>query len=173
MWGWAAAAAAVVAAWPHYLLHHNCAKGLAILHARTVPPVLMGVMPTIDHSTLEVRPPKRPPLAPRQEATLGEPLMLTHNATNAQGFQLSFAVSSGHLEGAEPCGGGGAQLLCTTCGESTGFLRTATWYPSRAGNATVAVGAAHMGLGTPAVTIATLELEIVGARERPDACAPS
>jgi hypothetical protein len=49
-----------------------------------------------------------------------------------------------------------------------GWLKTAVWIPSKPGLATVAVGVAHNGLGTPAVTITRVLVNIVSNTSHAD-----
>eukprot|EP00965_Chrysotila_dentata_P212157 6186865-Pleurochrysis_carterae.AAC.3 len=122
------------------------------------PPPIMGVIPVVDPSLLSVaRVPEGEAVAPESHVRLGETLFLTHNGTKGPlGFQTVFIVSSGTIDGGQACGSTGAQLSCTSCG--AGWLRHARWTPTEAGEATVAVGAARAGFGTPAVTIASLRV---------------
>jgi len=159
--------------WPHYLLIDGCAKGLEILDSGGPPPIIMGAVTVVDPSILSVSvgyTPAGSSCSASQGGILGEGASvdlgvahtLMHNASSGHGFQTVFVVSSGSLEGGEPCGQGEAQLLCTTCGDqdAPGWIKRATWTPTRPGVTTLAVGAASIGFGTPAVTIATLTVNV-------------
>lgn len=152
-----ACVAAAASAWPDYVLHHECEKGLELLasNADFIPPI-MGAIPLLDLGILGVAAAGQV-VEPGAEVPLGTPLTISHNATaGTYGmYHLVFVVSSGRLEGGEPCGETGAELVCTTCGEDPGFLKRATWTPAVRGPARIAVGAARMLVGTPAVTIAS------------------
>ena len=72
-------------------------------------------------------------------------------------------------------------MVCTSCGKDSnwvasqgstpslsradtpvlGWLKTARWVPARPGLATVAIGVAHNGLGTPAVIITRVLVNVV------------
>jgi len=151
----------LAAAWPHFLLVDGCAKGLELLASGVHPPPIMGIEPAVDLSILSLGGRAGVEVEPGSMVSIGLPLTLTHNATNAMGFHSVFMVSSGALAGGQDCGAGGAQMVCTTCG--AGWLRTAHWTPTRTGRATLAVGAAEMGLGTPAVTIASITVLVEDA----------
>lgn len=150
--------AMLAVAWPHYLRAEGCAKGLELLQSGGRPPPIMGVEPAVDLSILSVSTAAGDVLGPDSAVAAGVALTLLHNATNAMGFHTVFVASSGTLRGGESCGADGAQMVCTTCG--SGWLRRATWTPDRLGPATLAVGAAELGLGTPAVTIASLRVDV-------------
>jgi hypothetical protein len=145
-------------AWPHFLRQDKCAKGIELLASGTRPPPIMGIEPAVDASILSVKSATGTSVGPESTVFVGSPLTLTHNATNAMGFHTVFVTSAGTLRDGEDCGEGGAQMVCTTCG--AGWLRRATWTPTRPGRATLAVGAAELGLGTPAVTIASLAVVV-------------
>lgn len=149
----------LLAAWPHFLRVDNCGKGLELLASGgTRPPPIMGIEPAVDASILSVETSAGAPVGPGSTVYVGSPLTLVHNATNAMGFHTVFVTSTGALLNGEDCGARGAQMVCTTCG--AGWLRRATWTPTSPGRATLAVGAAELGLGTPAVTIATLTVVV-------------
>lgn len=145
-------------AWPHFLRLDDCAKGNELLASGTRPPPIMGIEPAVDASILSVGTSAGASVEPESTVYVGSPLTLTHNATNAMGFHTVFVSSAGTLRDGEDCGGRGAQMVCTTCG--AGWLRRATWTPTSPGRATLAVGAAELGLGTPAVTIASLTVVV-------------
>ena len=112
-----------------------------------------------------------------------------YNGTySAHGTHISFLSSTGTLVDSLPCGMDGARLVCTTCGRDAswlatqgstpslsradvpviGWLKTAVWIPSKPGLATVAVGVAHNGLGTPAVTITRVLVDVVSNASHTD-----
>lgn len=144
-------------AWPNLLLQDQCKKGLELLDAANTPPPIMGAVPTYDQEALGVATTSGCNLAPNATVGVGERLTLT--LTSHQLVLSVFVVSSGNLEAGQPCGADGAQLSCTTCG-STGHQKHASWTPTRAGPATVALGAARSGFGTPAVTIAAFPVQV-------------
>ena len=82
---------------------------------------------------------------------------------------LVFISSSGAIAGGQPCGPNGASLHCTTCGEEPGWLNRVVWNATVPGIATLAVGAARGGYGTPAVRVAIRQLMVVAS----DGDAPS
>lgn len=105
-----------------------------------------------------------------------------YNGTySSHGTHISFVSSSGSLVDSLPCGLNGARLVCTTCGRDDkwlesqgatpslsrtdvpviGWLKTALWVPTEPGLASVAVGVAHNGLGTPAVTITRVLVNVI------------
>jgi hypothetical protein len=145
------------------MLHHNCAKGLDLLVEGPPPPV-MGAIPDVDPRILgllrEAPGGQRTWIEPGARVTLGAPLTLTHNETSGHGYQVVFVVSSGLLDGGEACGDGSAQLACSTCGEE-GFLKRITWTPTTPGPATLAVGAARMIVGTPAVKLGRMLVDVI------------
>lgn len=99
----------------------------------------MNAVPALDPSILSVLGADGSSLAQGAAVALGSPLTLDHNGTKGPlGFQTVFVVSSGSLGGGEPCGDRGASLTCSTCG--AGWLRSASWTPTRLGEATLAVG---------------------------------
>ena len=139
---------AAVLAWPNYLLTDGCAKGLELLHSGQAdfPPIIMNAVPTLDSSILSVLGTDGRTLEHGDSVSIGEALKVDHNGTKGPlGFQTVFVVSSGHLSGGEPCGEGGASLTCSTCG-SVGWLRSASWTPTRLGDATLAVGSVRVAL---------------------------
>lgn len=149
-------------AWPHYVTLQECAKGLDLL-VEGPPPPLMGVIPDVDPAILSVSAADGETaraIEPGARVRNGTKLTVTHNEISGHGFQLLFLSSSGLLEGGEPCGADGASIACTTCGEE-GFLKRVVWTPTRLGPAIVAVGAARMIVGTPAVKTARLSIEVV------------
>ena len=139
---------AAVLAWPNYLLTDGCAKGLELLHSGQAdfPPIIMNAVPTLESSILSVLGTDGRTLEHGDSVSIGEALKVDHNGTKGPlGFQTVFVVSSGHLSGGEPCGEGGASLTCSTCG-SVGWLRSASWTPTRLGDATLAVGSVRVAL---------------------------
>ena len=142
----------------------GCRKGLELLHApmHELPPI-MGVIPHLDPMMFlaEVNGTR---LADGDVVRMGTRVDLTHKYTSALGHQVAFLVSSGTLgaEGeSEACGGGGARILCSTCGTDGGaFLRHTSWHASTPGNMTLTIGSAKMGLGTPAVTFAGVRVMV-------------
>lgn len=106
---------AAVLAWPNYLLTDGCAKGLELLHSGQAdfPPIIMNAVPTLDSSILSVLGTDGRTLEHGDSVSIGEALKVDHNGMKGPlGFQTVFVVSSGHLSGGEPCGEGGASLVC-------------------------------------------------------------
>lgn len=157
-----------VRAWPNYLLHHGCAKGLELLVSGEPPPI-MGAIPILDPTILSLSHENGSEVGIGMHISIDTSLLLTHNGSKGpHGFQTVFVVSSGALDGGLPCGDSGAQLVCTSCG--SGWLRHVRWTATRSGSATIAIGAARAGFGTPAVTIAS---RIVNVDPRRSSVAPA
>ena len=161
--------AASVASWPHFLLEHDCTKGIALVAGglRQLPRI-MNVIPTEDPTMLQVFAGRdvvghdqTPELLDGATVTTGAPLTLVYAGVMVPDTQTVFVTSHGLLEGAESCGSEEGSLLCSSCG--AGWLRHATWIPTRAGVAQVAVGFAHGNYGTPAVTVGIRTLTVVEA----------
>ena len=158
-----------VASWPHFLLEHDCTKGIALVAGglRQLPRI-MNVIPTEDPTMLQVFAGRDVlghdesiDLLDGATVTTGAPLTLVYAGVMVPDTQTVFVTSHGLLEGAEPCGSEEGSLLCSSCG--AGWLRHATWTPTRSGVAQVAVGFAHGNYGTPAVTVGIRTLHVVEA----------
>ena len=158
-------------AWPHYLLQHDCSKGLELLVSGETPPPIMGIIPTFEYGALTLAAGCDDEAYGRRndcvetvledgaDVVAGTTYTLTHNASHAHGFHLVFLTSSGELAGSQPCGEGSARLVCTTCLHDS-WLKRARWTPTIAGPATIALGAAKLGMATPAVTIAGVSARV-------------
>ena len=157
-----AALTAATCGWPHFLRADGCRKGLELLHSgQASPPVIMNAVPTMDPDILRVVNSSGGAVVHGDSVPLGAPLTLVHRGTkDPHGSQTVFITSAGLLEQSEPCGEGGAAMVCTTCG--AGWLRQAQWTPTATGEARLAVGAARTGacFGTPAVTIGSLVVRV-------------
>ena len=167
--------------WPSDLLKFDCAKGELLVAGGFAPPPIMGVLPELDASMLELHV-LRDVLSEGEEESeelmsvgdsvaVGDAVELRWIATRHPPLSthLVFISSSGAIAGGQPCGPNGASLHCTTCGEEPGWLNRVVWNATVPGIATLAVGAARGGYGTPAVRVAIRQLMVVAY----DADAPS
>eukprot|EP00927_Polykrikos_kofoidii_P035823 TRINITY_DN30340_c0_g1_i1.p1 TRINITY_DN30340_c0_g1~~TRINITY_DN30340_c0_g1_i1.p1 ORF type:complete len:250 (-),score=33.72 TRINITY_DN30340_c0_g1_i1:98-847(-) len=161
----------LAAAWPDYILHHDCEKGEALVAlAQDVPIIIMNMIPEevpglmsvyrgggADDGTDE-------PLPVGVSLPVGTPMILRYTGplSLSHDTHIAFIVSSGSLPNSEPCGFGDARLVCSTCNKSRGFLRTVSWTPGpKTGPAVVTLSVAHTGPGTPSVRIDRLPVIIV------------
>ena len=159
--------------WPSDLLKFDCAKGELLVAGGFAPPPIMGVLPELDASMLELHV-LRDVLSEGEEESeelmsvgdsvaVGDAVELRWIATRHPPLSthLVFISSSGAIAGGQPCGPNGASLHCTTCGEEPGWLNRVVWNATAPGVATLAVGAARGGFGTPAVRVAIRRLTVV------------
>ena len=162
-------------AWPSDLLKHDCAKGRLLVAGGFAPPPIMGALPELDASMLAVRPLDEAE-EPAEDAavlldgdavTVGDAIELKFVSTRHPplSMQLVFIASSGEISEGQACGPAGAHLHCSTCGERPGWLHRVVWTATRPGVATLAVGAARGGYGTPGVRVAIRSLNVTARTE--------
>ena len=164
--------------WPSDLLKFDCAKGELLVAGGFAPPPIMGVLPELDASMLTLHVLRDDDEEESEElmsvgdsVSVGDAVELRWIAPRHPPLSthLVFISSSGAIAGGQPCGPNGASLHCTTCGEEPGWLNRVVWNATVPGIATLAVGAARGGYGTPAVRVAIRQLMVVAS----DADAPS
>ena len=164
--------------WPSDLLKFDCAKGELLVAGGFAPPPIMGVLPELDASMLTLHVLRDDDEEESEElmsvgdsVAVGDAVELRWIATRHPPLSthLVFISSSGAIAGGQPCGPNGASLHCTTCGEEPGWLNRVVWNATVPGIATLAVGAARGGYGTPAVRVAIRQLMVVAS----DGDAPS
>jgi hypothetical protein len=165
----AAAIASSAAAWPSDLLKNECEKGELLVAGDFAPPPIMGAMPELDASMLSVRmltvdgePDSEAELQDGATVAAGDALELkfVSRRESPLNVHLVFITSSGEMANGQPCGQAGARLHCTTCGENPGWLNRVIWTAGEPGSATLAVGAARGGYGTPAVRVAMRSVNV-------------
>ena len=161
--------------WPSDLLKFNCAKGELLVARGFAPPPIMGVLPELDASMLTLHVLRDGEDESEELMTVGDSVAVgdvvelrwiatRHPPLNTH---LVFISSSGAIAGGQPCGPNGASLHCTTCGEAPGWLNRVEWNATVPGIATLAVGAARGGYGTPAVRVAIRQLMVLAANAPP------
>ena len=157
--------------WPSDLLKFDCAKGELLVAGGFAPPPIMGALPELDASMLTLHVLRdgededEELLTIGDSVAVGDTVELRWLATRHPPLSthLVFISSSGTIAGGQPCGSNGASLHCTTCGEAPDWLNRVLWNATVPGIATLAVGAARGGYGTPAVRVAIRQLEVVAA----------
>ena len=157
--------------WPSDLLKFDCAKGELLVAGGFAPPPIMGVLPELDASMLTLHvlrdgeEESEELMSVGDTVVVGDAVELRWIATRHPPLSthLVFISSSGAIAGGQPCGPNGASLHCTTCGEEPGWLNRVVWNATVPGIATLAVGAARGGYGTPAVRVAIRQLMVVAS----------
>ena len=154
---------ATVDSFPSDLLKDDCAKGVLLVDGGLLPPI-MGIPPTVDETILRVVDLQSgDAVRADAEVPVGAALTLSFDQQRLSpkaGTQIVFVVSAGHVDDGLRCGPGGAQLQCSSCGETHGYLESTTWLATTLGRATLAIGAARGGYGTPAVRVGRMNVRI-------------
>ena len=155
---------ATVDSFPSDLLKDDCAKGVLLVDGGLLPPI-MGIPPTVDETILRVVDLQSgDAVRADAEVPVGAALTLSFDQLRLSpkaGTQIVFVVSAGQVDDGLRCGPGGAQLQCSSCGETHGYLESTTWRATTVGRATLAIGAARGGYGTPAVRVGRMNVTVV------------
>ena len=120
---------AAVDSFPSDLLKDDCAKGVLLVDGGLLPPI-MGIPPTVDETILRVVDLQSgDAVRADAEVPVGAALTLSFDQQRLSpkaGTQIVFVVSAGQVDDGLRCGPGGAQLQCSSCGETHGYLESTT-----------------------------------------------
>ena len=112
---------AAVDSFPSDLLKDDCAKGVLLVDGGLLPPI-MGIPPTVDETILRVVDLQSgDAVRADAEVPVGAALTLSFDQQRLSpkaGTQIVFVVSAGQVDDGLRCGPGGAQLQCSSCGET-------------------------------------------------------